>query len=116
MTTDWPSASLIFGERMRKKMSLLPPGAAGLMTRTVFAGNVCAPAGAASSAAQATTMARRNVAGFLSGLVTRHPSLVTRHSSLGINSRAARNLDPLGDLGLVEGVVLLGSVADGIGA
>src|SRR5215471_2528528 len=39
----WPSTSVIFGDRRRKKMSLLPPGAAGLITRSGLLGNGCAP-------------------------------------------------------------------------
>jgi hypothetical protein len=36
--------------------------------------------------------------------------------SLGVDARSTRDLDPLGDLGLVERVVGLGGIANGVGA
>src|SRR5688572_19249544 len=88
-------------------MSLLPPGAAGLITRTVLAGNCCAPAAPERAMQTATVRCERD-------LMVSTP--VTSHRSLRLYARRACDLDPLRDLGLVERLVGFGRVADRIRA
>src|SRR5688572_12732593 len=111
MTIGWPSDSFIFGWSWRKKTSLLPPGAAGLMRRTGLVGKVWAWAVSAQRLSAATirrvdiSSPRILVGG--SRPPGRSAAYVTRHPSLGLDPGRARDLDPLRDLFAVELVVLL---------
>ncbi len=48
MTTDWPHASVSFWPMARARMSVLPPGGKGTISRTGLEGNV---AGASAASA-----------------------------------------------------------------
>src|SRR6185436_2962483 len=120
MMTDWPSSSLIFGWRMRKKISLWPPGAAGFTTRTGLTGNCCAPAVVASMQQRRKAEVGRRKGSRLPALTLMFFPFDIRHStfdfilvsSLRLDAGFAYDLYPFRDLGLVERVVLLRGVGD----
>src|SRR5258706_8756687 len=116
MMTDCPSSSLIFGWRMRKKISLLPPGAAGFTTRIGLTGNCCAPAVTASVQQRRKAEVGRRKGNFLSVLALSFLAFFfIPVSSLRLDAGIAHDLDPFRDLGLVESVVLLRRAGDDVG-